>query len=199
MQNFKKVLASVLMFSFIVFNTSPLIVLATEEIDQPVEPAIEETQPVIDVVENVTENEINIQTQPVMVNICHKTGSEQNPWNALTINENAISAHDEDHEDYLYFGEEPFNDEWCANNAPQASQTASVTVFKYTTGGDSTFHFTGLGLEGGFDLTTVEGENSTSFVVDTGEDGESYSVTEQATEGWNLTNAYCFKGSHCSG
>ncbi len=32
-------------------------------------------------------------------------------------------------------------------------------------------------------------------MVDTDEDGESYSVTEQATEGWNLTNAYCFKGS----
>ena len=62
------------------------------------------------------------------VNICHSTSSEQNPWNAIQVDEDALPAHYE-HGDFLYEGPvkdngKPDNDDgqadqWCEENAPE--------------------------------------------------------------------------------
>lgn len=62
------------------------------------------------------------------VNVCHTTDSQENPWNAIEINESALQSH-LDHGDFLYEGPvkdngKPNNgdgqaDQWCENNAPE--------------------------------------------------------------------------------
>jgi hypothetical protein len=60
-------------------------------------------------------------------NICHATGSESNPWEAISINDNQ-NNHDDHEKDFPYNGPvkengQPVNDKsisdaWCADNAP---------------------------------------------------------------------------------
>ena len=58
------------------------------------------------------------------VNICHRTESERNPWEAIRINRSALDTH-LDHGDFLYDGPTKDNgqptrngDEWCEENGP---------------------------------------------------------------------------------
>lgn len=60
-------------------------------------------------------------------NICHKTSSTQNPWEAQRINTSAWATH-QGHGDFLYAGpvnpqnQQPTSDEWCEENAPEEPQ-----------------------------------------------------------------------------
>src|SRR3989344_4982239 len=69
------------------------------------------------------------------MNICHKTGSESNSWNALQISPDAWAAH-QSHGDFEYEGPvddegEPTEDgdEWCGDNE-DPEETGSVRVCK---------------------------------------------------------------------
>ncbi len=71
------------------------------------------------------------------VNICHKTSSEQNPWNAIQVSENGWGGHSGHNKDFLYGGPvkqngQPTNDgdEWCEENAPEEKGKSSITVCK---------------------------------------------------------------------
>lgn len=68
------------------------------------------------------------------VNICHRTESENNPWNAIRINQSALETHLE-HGDFLYEGPvkengHPTNDgdEWCEENEPEEEITPTEGV-----------------------------------------------------------------------
>ena len=70
------------------------------------------------------------------VKICHKTESEQNPWNAIEVSSNAVEAHLE-HGDFLYEGTAPLSDAWCEEHAPEDEdgegdnpKTSTVTLCK---------------------------------------------------------------------
>lgn len=66
------------------------------------------------------------------VNVCHKTGSENNPWITQQVNANELQSH-LDNGDFLYNGPvnpqngQPTNDgdQWCEDNIPQASPSPS--------------------------------------------------------------------------
>lgn len=81
---------------------------------------------------------------------------------------------------------------YCQNT--QEPTDGHVTIYKYTTGGDGTFSFSGINE--GFSLTTTEGTAvSEKFALPASEEGTSYTVTENVPEGWTLTNSFCFKNS----
>ena len=74
------------------------------------------------------------------------------------------------------------------------AKAARLTVTKTTTGGTGTFHFTGIGGEGGFDLTTLEPNLTVSSFFDVfvdSEEGTTYTVTETLQEGWGTTPESC--------
>jgi hypothetical protein len=81
---------------------------------------------------------------------------------------------------------------YCQNT--QEPTEGYVTVYKYTTGGDGTFSFSGINE--GFSLTTTEGTAvSEKFALPASEEGTSYTITENVPQGWTLTNSFCFKNS----
>jgi len=108
------------------------------------------------------------------VNICHRTGSESNPWNAKEISTSALETH-LGHGDFLYDGPVKGNgkptkdgDEWCENNVPQpqgiqdlvlsvvCSGPGDITKWKVTNPNnfviqDVHFHVTPGDEEGTFD------------------------------------------------
>ncbi len=112
------------------------------------------------------------------VNICHTTGSEQNPWNAIQIDEDALSTH-LDHGDFLYEGPvedngKPDNgdnqaDQWCEDNAPEGEeeepdpiQTLTIIAHKIVCNDESYLPNWGAG---GPDITENTAEN---FVEENG-------------------------------
>lgn len=73
-------------------------------------------------VDNVQVTGTKRESEEKKINICHATGSEENPWEAIKINENAWNEH-EDHGDFPYEGEDAeekeTRDAWCEENAPR--------------------------------------------------------------------------------
>lgn len=65
------------------------------------------------------------------INICHTTGSETNPWQALNIDQSDWPSH-QGHGDFLYNGPVGANgkpttegEDWCKNNIPTPTPTLS--------------------------------------------------------------------------
>jgi hypothetical protein len=57
------------------------------------------------------------------VNICHATGSQNNPWNAISIDQSALQTH-LGHGDFAYAGptddgKPKHGDDWCGDHAPK--------------------------------------------------------------------------------
>jgi uncharacterized repeat protein (TIGR01451 family) len=77
------------------------------------------------------------------------------------------------------------------------SRKPTITIVKNTIGGDGTFHFTGLGGEGGFSIATNGNAGSQSFTVVPG----AYHVTEDISVlvGWHLGSASCGTGGTVDG
>lgn len=95
------------------------------------------------------------------VNICHRTESESNPWNANNINTSALETH-LGHGDFLYNGPvkdngKPDNkdkqaDQWCEGNVPHpelkdltvsadCSNLTGLSKWKVTNPNDFSVHF----------------------------------------------------------
>ena len=68
------------------------------------------------------------------VNICHATESQNNPWNAISIDESALQTH-LGHGDFAYAGptddgKPKHGDEWCGDHAPKPTPTATIEATK---------------------------------------------------------------------
>lgn len=68
------------------------------------------------------------------VNICHATGSENHPWEAIQIDNSALATH-MGHGDFMYDGptkngkpddKDNKDDNWCKNNAPAQISAAKI-------------------------------------------------------------------------
>ena len=64
-----------------------------------------------------------VEASSKKVNICHKTSSKSNPYNALQVADDGHwNGHDEHDGDFLYEGKtkkgKPTNKNWCKNNVP---------------------------------------------------------------------------------
>lgn len=120
-----------------VSESSDVPEVATDEVtvDEPVEPTLDVAVDAVQIDEEVkgevkgeeTRQNNLAGTPDPKVNICHATGSENNPWNAIRINQSALQDHLDNHGDFLYTGpvnpnnDQPINPEgdiWCADNAP---------------------------------------------------------------------------------
>ncbi len=58
------------------------------------------------------------------VKLCHTTGSG---WNALTVDDDAVSGH-LGHGDFLYSGNDTFNDAWCAGHVPAPATVVATKI-----------------------------------------------------------------------
>ncbi|MDQ3089575.1 MAG: hypothetical protein M3Q24_00270 [bacterium] len=167
-KNFKKVLSSALTFMLLAQAVMPGVFVNTAFAE-----------------ENVNHPEAqNEGDNSKKVNICHRTSSESNPWNAITVSENAQGAHlghVQNGEDYLVsdeeLGESEFDESYCVSHSPNPDptptiDTGSLTVTKVVVNhGGGTMQVSNFPLEvNGMDITS--GVASTSIKVG------SYTVTE---------------------
>lgn len=65
------------------------------------------------------------------VNICHRTESNTNRWNALRVDEFGWNGHDRHHCDFLYKGSvkhdgQPSGDAWCYDHEPEGCGVVST-------------------------------------------------------------------------
>ena len=49
-----------------------------------------------------TSNQTALAAPGQKVDVCHQTGSETNPWVAISVNENAVDKHVENHGDFVF-------------------------------------------------------------------------------------------------
>lgn len=105
--------------------------------------------------------ELDTEGNGPKVNICHKTSSEQNPWNALRVDENGWGGHGGHTSDFLYGGpvnpqnNQPTSDAWCAQNAPQP-ETPSITISATKVVCDSEADLPNAGQIGAVDANTAQ-------------------------------------------